>query len=73
MATAMKGDIVKFVGIDGKSCFTKVVDIVPTPDFSFDYVLEMQGRDKGRTGAVNWRDVKWNGKQFIADLREGMR
>lgn len=66
------GEIVKFIGVDGKGAFTRVAAYQPSEDgFGIDCVLELtSGPNKGHIGSVEWTKPKWNGKQWTADMRE---
>lgn len=69
--TPVIGDIVKFIGTDGKAAFTRVTALELDERCRVVLVLEVQsGRKKGQVGAVSWRDIRWNGKFFVADMRK---
>lgn len=64
------GDIVKFIGDDGKWAYTRIISF-ESDGTSLLAVLELQsGPKKGFVGSVPTQKIKWNGKFFEADFRE---
>lgn len=65
------GDMVKFIGTDGKSVFTRVTGLELDERSRIMAVLEIQsGREKGHVGAFPAKLIRWDGKVFVADARE---
>lgn len=70
MRVPEKGSIVKFIGRDGKSAFTKIIAFQER-DLEICAGLEVtHGTHKGFVGLVPLRLIEWNGSQFVADLRD---
>ncbi len=65
------GDMVKFVGLDGKAAFCKVTGLELDERSRIMAILEVQsGRKKGYVGGFPAVAIKWNGRIFVADARK---
>jgi len=65
------GDMVKFVGLDGKAAYCKVTGFELDERSRIMAVLEAQhGEKKGHVGAFPAAAIRWNGKVFVADARK---
>lgn len=65
------GDMVKFIGVDGKAAYCKVTGLELDERSRIMAILEIQsGQKKGHVGAFPAKLIRWNGKVFVADARE---
>lgn len=65
------GDMVKFVGRDGKTAYCKVTGLELDERSRFMAILEIQsGRKKGYVGSFPVKLIRWDGKVFVADARD---
>lgn len=65
------GDMVKFVGLDGKAAYCKVTGLELDERSRIMAILEIQsGRKAGHVGAFPAAAIEWNGRIFVADARK---
>lgn len=65
------GDMVKFVGSDGRAVYCRVVGLELDERSRIMAILEAQhGPKKGCVGAFPAVQIRWDGKMFIADARK---